>query len=79
MEYNEFMERFMRMAKECAGDSEAIVTVTNSDGQSCSERFYFVEGNTITYSDELVLHPEMDELCWDAFDHFERGIHIMRF
>lgn len=46
MEYSEFMQRFMKMAKECTGDSEAIVTVTNSGGQSCSQRFFVVEGNT---------------------------------
>ncbi len=79
MEYSEFMQRFMKMAKECAGDSEAIVTVTNSGGQSCSQRFFVVEGNTVTYKGRLAQHPDYDNLVWAAFDHFEHGIHLMRF
>lgn len=79
MERQEFMERFMKMAKECSGDGEAIVTVTNSGGQSCSQRFFVVEGNTVTYKGWLGQHPDYDNLVWAAFDHFEHGIHLMRF
>lgn len=80
MEREEFMQRFMTMAKECAGDSEAIVTVTNSGGQSCSQGLYLIEGNTITSNNEaLAFHHDRDDLIWEAFKHFEHGIHLLRF
>ena len=79
MEREEFMRRFMTMAKDCADGGEAVVTVTNSGGQSCSQHFYVVEGNTVTYKGLLAQHPDHDNLIWDCFDHFERGIHLMRF
>lgn len=80
MEREEFMERFMKMVKECAGDSEAIMTITNSGGQSCSQHLYRVEGNTITSNNgALAFHDDHDDLILDVFKHFKHGIHLLRF
>ncbi len=80
MEREEFMERFMKMAKECADGGEAIVTVTNSGGQSCSQGVYRVDGNTIKSNNEvLIYHPAHEDLVWEAFKHFAHGIHLLRF
>lgn len=79
MEYNEFMERMMIMVKESAKDCEAVLVVTNSGGQSCSEGLYIIEGDTIEYTDTLIFHPDYNNLVWDFFKHFEKGIHLLRF
>ncbi len=80
MERAEFMERFMKMIAECVENSDVIVTVTNSGGQSCSQGIYKVEGNsTKSINDALISHPDYRELVWAAFEHFDNGIHLMRF
>ena len=75
----EFMERFLGMAKELTVGGEYLIVVQNT-GQSCSQGLYKINGQTYSSdSNRLIEHPVHDELRWDAFDAFERGITLMRF
>lgn len=80
MQYKEFMERFTKMIAECADGGEAIVAIIRSGRQSASHVLYRVEGDSyINNNEALAAHPDHEPLMWEIFDHFESGIHLLRF
>ncbi len=75
----QYIERFMKMAREVVGEDESILVVKRL-GQSCSMGLYKVNGSVIESNNKAFTeHPDYDELCLGGFEHFESGIHLFRF
>ncbi len=75
----QYIERFMKMAREVVGEDESILVVKRL-GQSCSMGLYKVNGTVIESNNKAFTeHPDYDELCLGGFEHFESGIHLFRF
>lgn len=75
----EYMERFQKLSQDAIGDSEAIIAVIRF-AQSSSMGLYRIEENEIrSDNNALMSNDEFDEILWDAYNHFSKGIHLYRY
>ncbi len=79
MTEQEFNTRMTAMVTETLNGREGIFVVTNSGGQSCSNRLYLVNENTVKYTSATMEHEDYENLRWDFFSYFKSGIHLMHY
>lgn len=75
----EYIEKFMKMGLDLAGNEEAIITVLRS-GQTSSIGLYRICGNKIKSDNEAIDEYDYSHsILWDGHKYFKKGIYLYKF